>query len=124
MRGQPAPRRRRSRIGGSHRFEQRDEMLAGGLLVPFVCRGAPVRERFDGAVAIAFGIECQRQIVARLMIVRIDRELGRQNRMSPSAPAFRESQFGFDRAHGLVPRTIGMHELQVCLARSRSPPLR
>ena len=78
-RGEFAPRGDGARIGRSHRFEQRDKMLARRVVIPFAVAPDDFQQIFDGAFAIALGVTRQSQIVARLMII------GDWRRASPRA---------------------------------------
>jgi hypothetical protein len=67
----------------------------------------------DGAVAVAFGIERQREIVARLMIVGIGRELRAQRRaVAGLRRLLAQFQFRFDGADRFVGGAVGAHEAQ------------
>ena len=111
-----------ARIGRAHRLEQRNKMLARGVLVPFAVASHDFEQLRDGAFAIARRIQRQRQIVTRLMIGGIGIELSRaaaRCRTGAAAACSRSFSSASTARIASSRRAIGPHQSAASSARAR-----
>src|SRR5205823_4492004 len=71
QRGQSPPRAERERVGRPHHLEKLDQLLAGGLLVPFAVALEQAQQFIDRLLALAGAEQRRRQLEPRLVVLRV-----------------------------------------------------
>ena len=69
------PRRWRTLVGGTPRFEELDKLLARAVFVPFAVALDDFGQMVDRLLALAVGVERDGKIEPRLVVERIGRDL-------------------------------------------------
>src|SRR5205085_9425523 len=70
QRGQSPPRAEGERVGRPHHLEELDQLLAGGLLVPFAVALEQSQQFLDRLFALAGAEQRRRPFEARLLVLR------------------------------------------------------
>src|SRR5437763_14803806 len=78
QRGQSPPRAERERVGWAHHLEELDQLLAGGLLVPFAVALEQAQQFIDCLLALTGAEQRRGQLEPRLMIVLVLLQAGPQ----------------------------------------------